>query len=95
MGTISGRERQSMTTLIRLPSRRYQRARPEYRATMNRYDYVTPDRRWYVETYPGCGGGWSVTDTTGKYVCGSCRDNHTTVVRTLTAAKAFISEWNA
>jgi len=65
--------------------------------TMSRYDYTTPDGRWYVEKNRGCGGGWTVIDTTGRYVCTSCFYNderHTTIARTLVAAKAFISEWS-
>jgi hypothetical protein len=93
-----------MTELIRVPSRRHQQqvqrclddpAYVPYR--VGRFDYMTPDGRWRLEQYNGCGGGWSVIDTTGRYVCKSCGvpDGHTTTVRTLTAALAFISEWAA
>lgn len=86
-----------MIDLIRVPSKRFERARPEYRVTMNKYAYTSTDGRWYVEKSGRCGGGWSVTDTTGEYVCTSCRpnalDSHATIERTLAAAKAFISEW--
>lgn len=85
-----------MIDLIRVPSKRLAQARPEYRATMNKYDYTTPDGRWYVQKDGGCGGGWSVIDTTGEYVCTSCRrnpDGHAASERTLSAAKAFILEW--
>ena len=83
--------------LCRVPSRQYAQARPEYRPTVNRYDYTTPDGRWYVEKNRGCGGGWAVIDTTGRYVCTGCfynDDGHTAIVRTLSAARAFVCEWS-
>jgi 23S rRNA G2445 N2-methylase RlmL len=84
--------------LTRVPSKQYQRARPEYRDIYSKYDYVTPDGRWYVEQNHDCGRGWSVIDTSGECVCTSCWrnvDGHATIKRTLAAAKAFISEWSA
>jgi hypothetical protein len=61
--------------------------------------YRTPDGRWLIQrAYGACGGGWHVIDTSGRYVCTSCRSNrdgHATIVRTLTAAKAFVAEWSA
>jgi hypothetical protein len=92
-----------MIELIRVPSRQYAEAQgriddPDwivYLDSLGKYDYTTPDGRWRIEQYGGCGGGWSVIDTTGKYLCGSCprSDGHATTVRTLSAARAFISEW--
>jgi hypothetical protein len=87
-----------MIELTRTLSQQRAEALPEWRDTMRKYDYVTPDGRWYIQQNRGCGGGWSVTDTTGEYTCGSCArnpDGHATIVRTLAAAKAFISEWSA
>ena len=69
-----------------------------------KYAYETPDGRWRIEwNYGACGGGWRVDDTRGEYFCGSCRDHkerngwgfdgHAAIMPTLTAAKAFVSEW--
>jgi hypothetical protein len=90
--------------LIRVPSERHQAqqecasARPGYVPyRVAKYDYMTPDSRWLVQQNGGCGGGWKVIDTTGEYVCTSCARNsegHTTIVQTLAAAKAFITEWS-
>ena len=38
--------------LIRVPSKQYQHAPPEYRTKMRDYDYKTPDDRWYVVHFP-------------------------------------------
>ena len=92
-----------MITLRRVPSRQHQGQVQHalddptwipYR--FSKWDYITPDGRWYIEQYSGCGRGWSVTDTTGEYICTSCRNGvgHATIVRTLAAARAFIAEWS-
>jgi hypothetical protein len=72
-----------------------------------KHAYETPDGRWHIEWYyGGCGGGWLVTDTHGQYICSPCReryerngwrgfDGHAAILATLTAAKAFVSEWSA
>jgi hypothetical protein len=89
--------------LVRVPSKKHQAQvqrqleDPSYVPyRFGKYDYRTADGRWYIEQYGGCGGGWAVIDTTGEYVCASCRynsDGHATIRRTLSAAKAFIVEW--
>jgi hypothetical protein len=94
--------------LIRTPSRRRATAR-HVSSSMRKYDYVSADGRWLIQQYGGCGGGWEVIDTTGEWVCTTCAwawdlhdghghapvVRHATVVRTLSAAKAFITEWSA
>jgi hypothetical protein len=88
-----------MIELIRVPSKQLAHARPEYRARLRKYDYTTPDGRWYVQEYRGCRGGWEIIDTTGEYAACSCcwknSSGHIATRRTLDAAKAFISEWSA
>ena len=93
-----------MIELRRVPSRQRQRQVQRcledptwipYR--VSKYDYTTPDGRWYIEEHSGCGRGWIVIDTAGEYICTSCRNGvgHATIVRTLAAARAFIAEWSA
>jgi hypothetical protein len=74
-----------MIELIRIPAKH-----PDGR----KYDYTTPDGRWHVEYFPCYGGGWSVVDTSGEIRCAT-HPGHATDVKTLQAAKAFITEWSA
>jgi hypothetical protein len=85
------KEKQHMIELVRIPSSRYEKARPEYRATMNKYDYTSMDGRWLVQKYSGCGcdgtRGWTVIYLPDPNVC--------FVRPTLADAKATIAEWAA
>ena len=91
-------------TLIRVPSKRRESYGSDriYPGTP-KYDYVTPDGRWRVESrYGHCGYGhdgprWAVIDTSGEYVCAACRYNdeqHAELVATLDVAREVIAEYS-
>lgn len=87
-----------MIELTRIPAPYLQRDVRYETAEMRKYRhaYETPDGRWRIERhYGGCGGGWTITDTTGEHVGQSWRGPtvHLKVMPTLAAAKAFVSEW--
>ena len=73
-----------MAELVRTPARY-----PEGR----KYDYATPDGRWFVRWACCYGGGWDVIDTTGEIYCEN-HAGHAATVKTLDAAKALITEWS-
>jgi hypothetical protein len=61
-----------------------------------KHAYQTADGRWLIErAYGACGGGWNVFDTTGEHVGASWYGltPHLQTLPTLSAAKAFVSEW--
>jgi hypothetical protein len=88
-----------MIDLIRIPAPSLNKEYLYTTSEMRKYKhaYETPDGRWRIErAYGECGGGWHVIDTSGEYLCTSCRFNvagHVTTAPTLAAAKAFVSEW--
>jgi hypothetical protein len=65
---------------------------------LGKYDYQTPDGRWLLKKQDHCGGpAWSVIDTTGEVFSSGPhgRNSYATITRSLSAARAFITEWSA